>query len=258
MKTQVEISNHSDVGKVRTVNEDYFAFYTGKFGNVLIVSDGMGGYKGGFVASHLAVEAVKNHFATLDNNIVPREELRKALQNANNDIKTKALEDIELKNMGATAVVLLRIREEVFIAHIGDSRIYMVRGDKIHQLTKDHSLVQQMVDGGLITAEAARNHPNRNIITQVLGSGSNNTPFIEKESISIFRGDYFVLCSDGLTGYLEDEEIKTIVLSHPGQEACRLMVDIANKRGGKDNITVQILEVKKGKRIPVNLNSPMS
>jgi sulfur transfer complex TusBCD TusB component (DsrH family) len=125
----------------------------------------------------------------------------------------------------------------------------MVRGKKIHRLTKDHSLVQQMVDSGIITAEAAKEHPQKNVITRSLGSDASGEPEVA-QPFQTFKNDKYILCSDGLTGYLEDDEILQIVNANPIQEACRILIDTANERGGKDNITVQIVEVKNGKSLP--------
>lgn len=252
MKTKIEIGNLSDVGKKRTANEDYFGSYQGLFGNLIIVCDGMGGNKGGAFASRLAVNTIKEQFEKIsDKAFNPKDILQTALVQADLDMKQKSAENEELKEMGSTAVVLLIKEGEAFTAHIGDSRIYMIRNKAIHQITKDHSLVQQMVDGGIITPEKAKEHPNKNVIVRSLGADGSSVPEIA-EPFQIFKNDYFLLCSDGLTAYLSDEELLQAVLTMPLQAACQYLIDTANERGGKDNITVQIVRILKGKHLPLS------
>lgn len=250
-KSKLQIGNLSDVGRKRTVNEDYYGSFSGKFGNLIIVCDGMGGHKGGATASRLAVETIKLHFEQLNEKFNPKEELKKALDKSNENILQKAAESEELKEMGSTAVVLLIKDNFAYYAHIGDSRIYLIRKNKIYQLTKDHSLVQQLIDSGIIDEEAAKNHPQKNVITRSLGAEGKNQPEIA-EPISIFKNDIFILCTDGLTAYLSDEELQKIASENDVQNACKTMIDLANERGGKDNITVQIIKVVKGKNPPIN------
>lgn len=251
-KTLLQIGNLSDIGKKRSVNEDYYGSFTGKFGHLIIVCDGMGGHKGGATASRIATETIKLHFEQLPEKFNPQEELKNAFIKANNNILQKALESDELKGMGSTAVVLLIRNNTAYYAHIGDSRIYLVRGNDIHQLTKDHSLVQQLVDAGIINAEAAKSHPQKNVITRSLGADGKHQPDIA-EPISLFRNDIFILCTDGLTEYLSKEEIKEFVTQYDPQTACNKMVALANERGGKDNITVQVVKVISGKKLPLKV-----
>ncbi len=251
MKTKIKVGNLSDIGKKRTANEDYFGRYSGIYGDLIIVCDGMGGNKGGFRASRLAVEVIKEEFEKIrGENYDPKTVLREALAQADKKMKKESAENPELKEMGSTAVILLIKGNEAYTAHIGDSRIYMIRDGNIHQLTKDHSLVQQMVDGGIISAEKAKDHPNKNVIVRSLGADGSSEPEIA-EPFSVFKGDYFILCTDGLTAYLDEYEIKEVVTTNNLQNACKILVDTANERGGKDNITVQIVNVVKGKRLPL-------
>ncbi len=250
MKIKLEIGNLSDVGRKRTANEDYFGFYQGVFGSLIIVCDGMGGNKGGALASRLAVETIKAHFEKLPTAFDEKAELKLALTKADNLLKERACESDELKEMGSTAVVLLIKENLAFTAHIGDSRIYMIRNNQIHQLTKDHSLVQQMVDANIISEEAAKEHPKRNVITRSLGADGSSEPEIA-EPFSIFKKDMFVLCTDGLTGYIDENKIFEVVSNNTVQASCAKLIDMANERGGKDNITVQIVSVVKGKSIPM-------
>jgi len=251
--TRVEYGNRSDVGKVRQANEDYFGTYKGDFGELFIVCDGMGGYKGGRVASTTAVEAIKKHFDSVKSSPDIRIELFNALKAADRDIVQKATEDIELGRMGSTAVVALVSGNRLFFAHIGDSRLYRVRDDEIERLTRDHSLVQEMVDNSIITEEQAEHHPQRNVILRSLGPNGNSEPQVDPRDEVLFKDDVLVLCSDGLTGHVEDREIRDIVLKYGPVEACEKLVALANDRGGKDNITVQVIRVVEGKKRAVSL-----
>ncbi len=218
--TKVEYGNKSDLGKVRQANEDYFGTYKGAFGELFIVCDGMGGYKGGRVASTTAVEAIKKHFETVKPASDMRIELFNSLKAADREISLKAQGDIELSKMGSTAVVAIIRENRLFFAHIGDSRIYRVRDEEIERLTRDHSLVQEMVDKAIITEEQAEQHPQKNVILRSLGPNGNSEPQVDPRDEVLFKDDYLILCSDGLTGHVEDREIKDIVLKNTPMEAC--------------------------------------
>ncbi len=246
--------NHSDIGRVRAANEDYFGSYSGSFGNLIIVCDGMGGYKGGATASKLAVENISAHFAELQftENTDLADELNFSLQRAHYKIREEAARDPELKEMGSTAVVLLINNNRFYTAHAGDSRIYLIRKGKIYQITKDHSLVQKMVDSQMITEEEAKNHPRRNVILNALGAEKDFFSDVSAPE-QLFEEDIFVLCSDGLTGHVEDSEILKIATENDPRQAVLSLVKLANDRGGKDNITVQIVKVqKKGQTVSNN------
>ncbi len=244
MKSDItlDIGNHSDVGKVREVNEDYFGSFHGSYGVLLVVCDGMGGHKGGEIASRLSVETIKNHFELLADEYNPREELFTALQKANTTLLESAKVDSSLADMGSTAVITLFKNGSAFTANLGDSRIYLIRGDKINQLTKDHSLVQQMIDSDLITEEDAKIHPKKNVITKSLGIQYEAEPDLG-EPILVADNDIFILCTDGLTSYVNDREIMSTAIECSSQEASNKLVELANERGGGDNITVQIARV---------------
>lgn len=248
MKLKIQNANLSDVGKKRAANEDYHGFFEIQGIKIFIVSDGMGGYKGGATASHIAVNVFRDYFEQNYNKFDSISELIKAaFMQADLKIKQKADEDPDLKNMGATAVLLVLKDDLAYIAHIGDSRAYLIREEEIFRITKDHSLVQQMVDGGIITEEQAKRHPNRNIITHSLGYGGKSDVEI-KGPFQLYRNDICILCTDGLTGHVDDEEIKEIALSNEPVTAVHKLIDLANERGGSDNITVQIIKILNGKR----------
>ncbi len=250
MSFNYEIGNHSDVGRVREVNEDYFGTFRGSFGELLIVCDGMGGHKGGETASRLAVDSIKNHFENVNDDSDVKKELQNALAAANNKLVETARRDSTLEGMGSTAVILLFKNDLAYTANLGDSRIYLVRDEKIKQLTTDHSLVQQMIDSDVLTPQEAENHPKKNVITKSLGREGAVEPDIS-EQIELLKNDKFILCTDGLTNYVKDEEIFSIASNNPVQQAAGKLVDLANEKGGNDNITVQIAEVKTSIDSPV-------
>ena len=243
MSFNFEIGNRSDVGRVREVNEDYFGSFHGSFGELLVVCDGIGGHKGGETASRLAVDVIKNHFENLNADYDVKRELQSALSAANNKLVETARQDRSLEGMGSTAVIVLFKDDIAYTANLGDSRIYLVRDEKIKQLTTDHSLVQQMIDSDMLTPEEAKNHPKKNVITKSLGREGEVEPDIS-EPIELHKADKFILCTDGLTNYVKDEDIFAIASSNPPQQAAGKLVDLANEKGGSDNITVQIAEVK--------------
>ena len=243
MSFNFEIGNRSDVGRVREVNEDYFGSFHGSFGELLVVCDGIGGHKGGETASRLAVDVIKNHFENLDADYDAKNELLNALAAANNTIVETALQDRSLEGMGSTAVIVLFKDDLAYTANLGDSRIYLVRDEKIKLLTTDHSLVQQMIDSKMLTPEEAKSHPKKNVITKSLGREGAVEPDIS-EPIELLKNDKFILCTDGLTNYVKDDEILKIVGNNLVQQAAGKFVDLANEKGGSDNITVQIAEVK--------------
>lgn len=252
MKVKIQQANLSDLGKKRKENEDYYGAFNVQDLEIFIVSDGMGGYKGGLAASHIVVDTVREYFEKNYNkngNII--QFIKSSLEQADLRVKQKADEDIELKNMGATVVLLIIRDDKAYIAHIGDSRAYIIRGKKINKITKDHSLVQQMVDGGIITEEQAKNHPKRNIITHSLGHGGKSDVEIQ-EPLQLFKDDILILCTDGLTGHVEDFEIQNIALENEPITAVHKLIDLANERGGKDNITIQLVKILNGKRKPLD------
>lgn len=241
-KFSLNIGNHSDVGKEREINEDYFGTFHGNFGVLLVVCDGMGGHKGGEIASRLSVESIKNYFESLKENYNPQTELLAALSAANATLLDYAKTNPSVNNLGSTAVIALFKQGKLFTANLGDSRIYSVKENKIEQLTKDHSLVQQMVDSKMISEEDAKTHPKKNVITKSLGTSIAVEPDVT-EPIKFNVSDAFILCTDGLTTHVSDEEILKAVSGLSPQDAANRLVELANERGGTDNITIQIAKV---------------
>jgi protein phosphatase len=174
--------------------------------------------------------------------------LKSAFEVANFSILQKSLEQDQLNGMGTTATVLVIKEDQTFVGHMGDSRAYLFRDGAVNQLTKDHSMVNRMVEQGLLSKEEAEHHPQRNVIYKALGV--NRDADLELIGpLPVYLNDIFLLCSDGLTNLVTDEEMLKIVKKESPQKACEKLIQLANKRGGDDNITVQILKmVKEQKR----------
>jgi len=240
----LEIGNFSDIGKAREINEDYFGTFSGSYGRLLIVCDGMGGHQGGEIASRLAVETIRNYFENLGTDFNPGEGIKNSIQKANEVIIEAANTEPELSEMGSTVVLVLIKDGYAYAANLGDSRIYKISNGEIQQISTDHSLVQQMVDSNVISPEEARTHPKKNIITKALGIDE----IVEPELLEPFQlmvNDCLILCTDGLTNHVNDNEIREICISNDSQDAAEKLVDLANERGGTDNITVQVMKVLK-------------
>lgn len=232
----MKISFATDVGKVRETNEDHL-FTDEKLG-LFIVADGMGGHQAGEVASETAVKVISNFIrVNIGRGLSIPTLIEESIFTANEDILKKAIRDSSLDGMGTTVVLALLNEGSVHIANVGDSRAYLIRGSTIEQLTKDHSLVGDLVRKGQITKEEARVHPKRNILTMALGI--EGVIELDIAPIDFQKGDYILLCSDGLTDMLTDEEIRDIVLSSKDIEGpCKNLVASANEKGGRDNITL--------------------
>ena len=239
----MEVFAKSDVGKVRDMNQDFY--YVSKPEDNLqlyIVADGMGGYKGGEIASKLAVETSRkyiiNNFQTVENREDILKLIRNAIEYANLTIYEKSKEYADLENMGTTIDICLVIANKVYIGHVGDSRIYRKRKDFFRKLTTDHSYVQKLVNDGTITKEEAYNHPKKNMLMKAQGSPNMvDTDVMVK---GFLKDDILLMCSDGLTNMLRDEEIVDIINEDP-TKACNKLVQMANDRGGYDNITAVII-----------------
>jgi len=233
----------TDVGLRRRANEDCYAL-AAELG-LYLVADGMGGHTAGQVASDLAAQAAVNALRTLaDASASLTEKLRYSVSAANREILSTAQQKPELTGMGTTLVALLAGGERVALAHVGDSRAYLVRSGRIRRLTDDHSLVAELVRRNEITELAARGHPHRHVLTRALGVRRGVEPDLAELTPAV--NDTFVLCSDGLTGHVNDEEIAEAVLQADDLEgACDRLVDTANARGGEDNITVVLVRCEK-------------
>lgn len=234
----------TDIGKAREKNQDYY--YISEENDepkIYILADGMGGYKGGEVASKLATDSVKKYIqSNFDSIIKDKESILKliasAVEYANMVVYEKSKETQELEGMGTTLEVCLIYNNKAYIGHVGDSRVYRIRNEVIRKLTKDHSYVQQLIEDKKITREEAKTHPKKNMITRALGC----TPYVEPDlrARNFEKGDIFILCSDGLTNMVDEKQIYEII-KEDIQMAAERLVDEANQAGGYDNITVIII-----------------
>ncbi len=248
----------TDIGRKRQRNED--SYLVNDKLKLYIVADGMGGHAGGEFASKIAVSTVEEILKGEDrkkSNVPEKsyldednptggdrfeaDRLRDAIARAGSMIVRKASEEPELRGMGTTSTIMLFIGDKAYIAHVGDSRAYCVRGGKIIQITEDHSLVHEQLKSGLITEEEAKTHQLKNIITRSVGVQED----VEVDTV-VWKAeldDRYLLCSDGLSNMVSDSEIEEAVSSNEPEEAARILVEQANQRGGDDNITLIALRI---------------
>lgn len=234
----------TDIGRKRELNEDYI--YTsgqpiGALPNLFIVADGMGGHKAGDYASMHTVDRFVEVIRELGEEHGVQDAINEAVTAANAYIYQRSRENSNLSGMGTTLVLASCIGNEAIVANIGDSRLYLVNDDAMTQITRDHSLVEEMVTLGGIDREMARNHPDKNIITRAVGVKEKvAADFFE---VDLTKGDKLLLCSDGLTNMLRDEEIYQIIQENKElEQAAKALVDAANENGGRDNIAVVLVE----------------
>jgi serine/threonine protein phosphatase PrpC len=241
----IEVGNLTDIGKKRKHNEDYYGFFRlGEDEFLAIVADGMGGHASGEIASRMAVEIIQEVYSKERAEQEVLDSLKSAFEVANFSILQKSLEQDQLNGMGTTATVLVIKEDQTFVGHMGDSRAYLFRDGAVNQLTKDHSMVNRMVEQGLLSKEEAEHHPQRNVIYKALGV--NRDADLELIGpLPVYLNDIFLLCSDGLTNLVTDEEMLKIVKKESPQKACEKLIQLANQRGGDDNITIQILKMVK-------------
>ena len=236
----------SDIGKVREINQDSYYITEDQFANIhlYILADGMGGCNAGDIASKLAIKCAKSY---IENNFLdtPKDKeslvqlIGSSMEYANMVIYEKSLENKqEFEGMGTTLEICLIYNNKAYIGHIGDSRIYRIRKGTMRRLTKDHSYVEQLVEEKKITREEANNHPKKNMLTKALGC----TPFVEPDirARNVEKNDIFIMCTDGLTNMVSEEEICDTVIKNP-EYAAEVLVKQANNFGGYDNITVVII-----------------
>ena len=240
----LEAFSITDVGRKRQLNEDFVCARTQKIGaldNFFVVADGMGGHKAGERASKETVDVMLGYVEE-SKDADPEEVMKKALEEANRKVFRDAGSSEEFEGMGTT-VVAATVKDRVLhVMNVGDSRLYLVRGEMIRQVTEDHSLVEELVRKGVLAKERARNHPKKNIITRAVGVMDSVEPdFFEVE---LQAGDRILMCSDGLSNMIEDEELRKIVGCEGSlEDKAKLLVDAANVNGGKDNISVILVEI---------------
>jgi protein phosphatase len=243
---QIQAALQTDIGCTRQENQDYGIIVQNEAaqsrGVLIAVADGMGGHKGGQVASRCAIEElVGSYYAGVG---TPQADLESALEDANRAVYQKAQEFEDLEGMGSTCTALVLADNMAHCAHVGDSRIYLIRDGAIQQITEDHSAVMQLVREGVLSLEEARHHAERNVITRAIGSRPEVEVYTWHEPLPLRSGDRFVVCSDGLHGRMDDSEILSIAGSKDPHRACAALVQLARQRGGYDNITVAIAYLK--------------
>ena len=239
----MRIYSATDVGQKRKMNQDYVFVSEGPVGNLpnlFTVADGMGGHNAGDYASSHAVRILVDEIRE-DADYNPVKVIRHAIEAANTEIRNRAQEDANLRGMGTTMVVATIVDQYAYIANVGDSRLYVI-SDEIRQITKDHSLVQEMVRMGEISEEEARNHPDKNIVTRALGA--EKTVDVDFFDLKLEKDCTILMCSDGLSNMVEDSKIQEII-SDPeadiDQKGNALLRE-ANQNGGKDNIAIVLVE----------------
>lgn len=234
----------TDTGRVRSMNEDYVFVSErpiGKLPNLFVVADGMGGQNAGERASSYAVEVLLQSVRkSREKN--PVKVLRRAIESANDMVYQESTAKESSRGMGTTMVAATICKDILYVANVGDSRLYVIN-NQIRQITRDHSLVEEMVRLGKLTQEEGRNHPDKNIITRAVGAEETVRVDCFEEKIGI--RDVVLLCSDGLTNMVSDEQIQQIINTEKNlQKAAELLVETANRNGGRDNITVLLISRK--------------
>ncbi len=244
----------TDVGRKRKHNEDAYLLDAER--GLFVVADGMGGHAAGEVASRLTVESIQEFISGTEDDhdntwpfgynnrySVDGNRLSTAVERANEKVMRAVVNRPELKGMGTTVVAALFDEKRATLVHVGDSRAYLMRESELRRLTDDHSWVQEQVNAGILSEEEARSHPLKNVVTRALGGGTHVA--VDLIEIPVGGGDRFLLCSDGLTGMVSDEEITSALSSQRSlEEIVRGLIDLANERGGVDNITAIVVEVK--------------
>ncbi len=240
----------SEIGRVRTSNEDTVVFVTpiegepgAEKGALALVADGMGGHAAGEVASALAAEIVRRIYFALD--VSAPDALRRAFETANSAILDYSEAHPECRGMGTTCTALAIRDDMAWLAHVGDSRAYLLREGVLTQLSEDQSLHAQMIRDGLMTEKEAETHPGQNYILQALGTRTDVAPAIWNEGLPLYEGDVLLLCSDGLSNLISAVEIAQAASMPDPREACRTLVDMACEAGGYDNISAGVFHIQK-------------
>lgn len=243
----MNIFSSTDKGKVRSSNQDAVA--TGLFsdGTVwAIVCDGMGGASGGNIASRLAVEylsaSLKSGYRANMGESSIKNLLETAIYAANIRVFDKSRENSELNGMGTTVVIAIATEKEAYFSHVGDSRAYLIDENNITQITRDHSIVQSMIEEGKISAEEAKHHPRKNVITRALGVDESVVP--EFTVCDFKENEKILLCTDGLSNFVDANDIKGILIKDGSDDYSKQLVDLANDNGGGDNITAVVIQNK--------------
>lgn len=237
----------TDVGSVRDSNEDHLIFIRpfdatirNTHGCLALVADGMGGHSHGEIASKMAADIITRHY--FDTNYSVLEALKRAFEKANKAIFQKAAKNPTLKGMGTTCTAIILLQNQLYLGHVGDSRAYLLKGNQALQLSKDHTLVQHLLDTGRITEEESVSHPQRNIVTRAMGTSAKVKAEVSLLPVPFEIGDKLLICSDGLYEYIKPPELQAIIQQYSLNEASKTLIALAKQRGGHDNISVLIVE----------------
>ena len=243
----MKVLTKTDIGKARSMNQDSFLVSENKDNglNLYILAYGMGGYKGGEIASKVAIQAVSKFITEKFDDISKDKQsildlLEDAIAFANSAIYEESEEDEELQDMGTTLEVLMIYKNKIYIGHIGDSRIYRIRKNKMKKITTDHSYVEKLIQDGEITREEAYHHPKKNLLIKALGTDEVVEPDLIYTVLN--KNDILVICSDGLTNMVREEKIFDIIKENADEDVTDVLVDEANNAGGLDNITVIVID----------------
>lgn len=231
----------SDVGNVRKTNEDSVGYFEGDDIEIYIVADGMGGHNAGEVASELATKIIIDYIKSNHHGLNMKDVLSEGIKSANKKIYDIARESDLLKGMGTTVTICFKKQNKMVVANVGDSSCYIIDNKReLSKITRDHSLVQQLLDNGTITEEKARNHPNKNIITRALGT--NELVEVDLFDVDLTKVMKCVLCTDGLTNDVTYSEMYDIIMENDNDSSCKMLVDLSKSKGGRDNISVIVFE----------------
>ena len=238
---EIEFFQLTDVGCVREINEDAVGYWPHDDGMVFAVADGLGGHEAGEVASSLALEVLAREMERAPGSWAVQKRLRRAFQEANLEIYNKSVTVPELRGMGTTLTATAVVGGSLVAAHVGDTRLYLLRSEKFEQLTKDHNWVSEQVQYGLLSPAQARTHPRRNVLTRCLGREL--IVGIDVLSLDLRPGDVLLQCSDGVHGLLEDAELAAVLGEAP-ETACRNLIARGRERGAPDNLSAQSAVVR--------------
>ena len=249
MRPGVELAGLSDIGCQRETNEDSYLYWESaddqeflRKGRLAVIADGMGGHEGGQEASRLAVETVRDVYGNGFSED-PQTALIESFAAAHTRIVNYAEQHPAFQGMGTTCTAFVLVGHQLYFAHVGDSRLYLIRDSRISRLTRDHSYVGRLVESGLVRAEDAERHPQRHILTAALGAGLEVAAEGAEQGMLLQDGDNLLLCTDGLWGVVAEDQLEDAVSKYAPAECCAALVKLARERGGPDNITLQVLHI---------------
>jgi serine/threonine protein phosphatase PrpC len=249
LRPGVEIAGLTDVGCQRENNEDSYGYWESdddavfaRLGRLAIVAVGMGGHDGGQIASHIAVEAIQHTYSSASESD-PEKALIAGFVEAHHSIQQRGKENRGLQGMGTTCTACAIVGAKLYYAHVGDSRLYLLRKGTLRPLSRDHSLVARLVETGIIRPEDAENHPQKHVLTAALGVADEIEPDVPVEPLSLEKSDVVLICTDGLWGQLTDAELKDALISNTPTDACQALLRLAKDHGAPDNVTLQIARI---------------